>query len=308
MKNTKNPNYSDSYCLKLCDGTGWTISAEPSLSPWLRRFASILQLNQGQGDSGFHRLHYMNSYDKNRGDDMANLRHIRPDIQELSVSNVSYEHKASRVWYDHGSRDAICEVDNDADDDAEVVNMWYSTQPIFQRTNGKGGLAFHAGLGEWKGQGILFAGHGNAGKSTTCRRLPPHWSALCDDEVLAVRDGEKNYKVHPFPTWSDHLWRNLNNTWDVQYSVPLSAIFFICQSETDEVEPLGEGQAAALINEASIQTCRKFWARSDKMLQRKFRQEIFQNACEMAKKIPAYRLYITLHGRFWEKVEECLSV
>jgi SynChlorMet cassette protein ScmC len=237
---------------------------------------------------------------------MENLCRMNPDIRELQLSNASYEHKATRVWYDHGTRDTICEVDNSADEDAEVINMWFSTQPFFQRSIGKGGLAFHAGLAEWNGRGVLFAAHGGTGKSTTCRRLKPPWIALCDDEVLAVLDREKNYRVHPFPTWSDHLWRNLNNTWDVQYSVPLSAIFFICHSETNEVELLGEGEASAFINEASTQTCRKFWAKADKSLQREFRQEIFQNACEMAKKVPAYRLYLSLHGRFWEKVEEVL--
>jgi hypothetical protein len=35
-------------------------------------------------------------------------------------------------------------------------------------------------------------------------------------------------------------------------------------------------------------------------------KNIFNNAFEMAKVIPAYRLCISLNGRFWEEIEKVL--
>jgi len=139
------------------------------------------------------------------------------------------------------------------------------------------------------------------------RRLPEHWRTLCDDEALVVADRQEKYRAHPFPTWSEYLWKRSQKTWNVQYSVPLSAIFFLEQSGTDTIEPLGEGHAAVLITESASQIYEKFWRKSDQKDQREFREELFNNACTMAKKIPCYRLYVSLNGRFWEKMEDVLE-
>jgi hypothetical protein len=61
------------------------------------------------------------------------------------------------------------------------------------------------------------------------------------------------------------------------------------------------------MTESASQIYEKFWRRSDQKDQREFREELFNNACRMAKKIPCYRLYVGLHGRFWEKMENVLE-
>ena len=179
--------------------------------------------------------------------------------------------------------------------------------PIYQRSICLGGLPMHAGLAELDGQGILLAAPGDTGKSTCCRRLPEYWHPLGDDESLVVVDRKNKYRAHPFPTWSEYLWKRSEKTWNVQYSVSLAAIFFLEPSETDAVEPLGEGHAAVLMTESAAQIYEKFWRSSDEKDQRKNRGELFNNACKMAKRIPCYRLYVSLHGRFWEKMEEVLE-
>ena len=130
---------------------------------------------------------------------------------------------------------------------------------------------------------------------------------MCDDEVLVVFDNQENFRAHPFPTWSDYLWRGSEKTWNVQYSVPLCGVFFIEQSEVDEVVPLGKCESAVYMNESSTQVCRKYWGRADNEYQRTFRKNLFVNACGMAKKIPAFRLRVSLHGRFWEEIERILG-
>ncbi|OEU65498.1 MAG: SynChlorMet cassette protein ScmC, partial [Desulfobacterales bacterium PC51MH44] len=203
--------------------------------------------------------------------------------------------------------DVVCEVKDTKGPEIAFINMWFSLHPIYQRSIRGAGLPFHAALVELDGRGFLLAAPGDKGKSTCCGRLPDYWQPLCDDETLVVIDKQKTYRAHPFPTWSDYLWKRSEKIWNVQYSVPLCGVFFLEQSETDDVVPLGEGEAVVLMSESAMQICEKFWRALDIEDQRPFRKEIFSNACEMAKKIPAYRLGVSLHGRFWEKMEEALD-
>ena len=240
-----------------------------------------------------------------RGDEQAgNLR------KAIGGSRALWEHYdlgTCSTWFHSTSGDVICEIKDNSVYETQFMNMWYSTQAFFHRSVSGGGLPFHTGLAELNGQGILFAGPGNMGKSTCCRRLPDYWKPLCDDEALVVRDKKKEYRVHPFPTWSDYLWKRAENTWDVHYSVPLGAIFFIEQAETDEAKAVGPGEASILMRESATQVYRKFWRRLDKEDKRRLSLQLFSNACEMAKHIPAFRLSVTLDGKFWEEAEKALG-
>jgi SynChlorMet cassette protein ScmC len=148
---------------------------------------------------------------------------------------------------------------------------------------------------------------GNTGKSTCCRQLPHSWRALCDDEALIVRDDNRKYFVHPFPTWSDCLYQRSEKTWNVQQHVPLSVIFFLEKAETNEVIPIGQGQAAIFINQSATQVCQRSWINLDQQEESALREELFDNACELAKEIRVYKLRVSMNGRFWEKIEEVLS-
>lgn len=181
--------------------------------------------------------------------------------------------------------------------------MRYAVQPIQNSVTASGGLSFHAALLEKDNEGFLIAGPSGTGKSTCCRQIPRPWLPLCDDEVLVVRGKERIYYCHPFPTWSDHIENRAENTWDVQHSVPLKAIFFLEQSDIDQALPLKRGIAATRIYESAAQVYMRYWSygkpndnRQDKLL-------IFENACEMAQKTPTFTLRATLHGHFWEEME-----
>jgi SynChlorMet cassette protein ScmC len=184
--------------------------------------------------------------------------------------------------------------------------MWNALYPIYQKSIGRGGLPFHAALIEKKGAGVLLAASGDTGKSTCCRRLAANWTPLCDDEALVIADKEKRFRAHPFPTWSDYMYRGSDNTWDIQYSVPLCGVFFLEQSDTDETIALGQGEAAALVNKSVTQVCEKYWRTGSREFQRNFRRQVFNNAYALAKNIPAFKLRVSLNGRFWEKIEQAL--
>jgi SynChlorMet cassette protein ScmC len=207
-------------------------------------------------------------------------------------------------------RDTVLQDDRITQDDRntlEFIGMWSALYPIYQQSIGRGGLPFHAALIEKKGAGVLLAASGDTGKSTCSRRLATNWTPLCDDEALVIPDKEKRFRVHPFPTWSDYMRRGSDNTWDIQYSVPLCGVFFLEQSDTDEAIALGQGEAAGLVNESATQVCEKYWRRGNKEFQRNLRRQVFDNAYALAKNIPAFKLRVSLNGRFWEKIEQALG-
>lgn len=285
---------SSGYCLSLSDGSNWWLTADLDSAQWVDELAEIMELEKC-AQNGFPKIAFLKMAEETH-------RHWLSRDSGWSFTND----KLVRIWRHSTIPDAICELDDEDSHELKYIKMWNSLQPIYSQSIARGGLPFHAGLAEIDGRGIFIAATGDTGKSTCCRRLPDYWKALCDDEALAVFSGEGTYRIHPFPTWSDYIWERAKNSWGVQYSVPLSGAFFLEQSDTDEVVPLGSGEASVLISESAIQVCRKFWRRASEEEQRKFRREIFGNACEMAKHIPAFRLRATLHGSFWEQIENVI--
>jgi SynChlorMet cassette protein ScmC len=162
-------------------------------------------------------------------------------------------------------------------------------------------------LQQIQGKGILLAAPADTGKSTCCRRLPPPWKALCDEETLVLSNDAKHYIAHPFPTWSDYFRKRSHRTWDVQRHIPVSALFFLEQSEEDEVIPLGKGEAAVLAQQLAIHVCYRYFTHLDHEQVRTRKEILFENACEIAKTIPAFKLRVSLTGRFWEKIEAVIS-
>jgi SynChlorMet cassette protein ScmC len=78
------------------------------------------------------------------------------------------------------------------------------------------------------------------------------------------------------------------------------------QAETDEVLPLGQGEAAAYIHHSAMAVYRRRLYHLDRRESKSLRLKLFDNACELAKAIPAFKLRVSLKGRFWEKIEAVL--
>jgi SynChlorMet cassette protein ScmC len=184
--------------------------------------------------------------------------------------------------------------------------MWFSLLCVYNKAIEQGGLPFHSALVQSGGKGVLLAGKGNIGKSTCARRIALPWQAVCDDETLVVRDTAGSYKAHPFPTWSDYLYKRREPTWDVQQSFPLSAIFFLQQAESDEAIPLGGAKAAVCINESATQVCRRNWRGLTYKEEAAFKKKVFENACLLAKAVPVFILHFSLKGKFWKEIEKVL--
>lgn len=298
---------SEACSLLLSDGSGWCLRGDQDNAKLLRKLATIMELKERAGN-GLPNLIFCR--DRNTNAALKGMIDQAPPKSYASRCDDAWDfhdHSTLRIWFHDHIPDVICEVKQIENPEIELINMWFALQPIYQQSIRKGGLPFHGGLVERDGRGFLLVASGGAGKSTCCRRLPEHWQPLCDDETLVVLGEEKKYRAHPFPTWSDYLWKRSEKTWNTEHSVLLLGVFFIEQSETDAVVPVGEGQAAVLMTESATQVCEKFWRNLIEKDEKRLRTELFNNACVMAKQIPAYRLCVSLKGRFWEKIEQVLG-
>jgi SynChlorMet cassette protein ScmC len=291
-----------SYQLDLGNGLCWSLSACDVTGKWLDKLAYIMRL-EPSGTNNMAKIVFckMGNFPRVKERYHAEYR----DLNSCGDATgwFAYDNRNVRIWFNDTISDVICEIDNDGID---IVNMWTSLHPISQRVQDGGGLPFHAALLELDGQGIILAASGDTGKSTSCSRLPDYWHPLCDDEVLVVYEPENGYRAHPFPTWSEYLWKSCDKSWNVQHSVPLRALFFLEQAQSDEVIPLGGGQAAVSLNQSATQISGKFWRILDDETKKQSAKFQFDNACNMAKSIPAFTLRASLHGRFWEEIEKTL--
>jgi len=203
--------------------------------------------------------------------------------------------------------DLICELWADGGSDEEILGIAAALYPIQVQAQMTGGLPLHAALLERDGQAVAIAAPSGTGKSTCCRRIPAPWRALCDDEVLVVRDAGGAYQAHPFPTWSEYVRRTAHRTWNVQRAFPLRAVFLLQRSPADFARPLGKAEAAPLIYHSARQTFQRYLVRMDEKKKRSACMTLLDNACLMARQLPVYALGASLGGSFWEKIDQALE-
>lgn len=285
------------YKLSLSDGCRWRITSAGELDSWLQELAGILGLTAGNGAGDAHLT--FTSFHKNNHSGNPVISADNPDWKIYRQPSLNLSHNIDL-------RNFICEINGDKNNgDMKFVNMWVSLQSLYLKAIENGGIPLHAALIERNGKGILIAGEGDTGKSTCAKRLQEVWKPLCDDETLVVFDKDI-YRAHPFPTWSDYIFRDLKKSWNVEYSVPLSAIFFLEQSERDDVQPLAKAEAALMINSSAGQVCNHFYRDSGAGERRSQTIKIFDNACKLAEKIPCFILKASREGSFWEEMEKAL--
>jgi len=294
------------YRLRLANGQGWHIIATEGVQSWVEKLASIMELEPGNG-KGYPRLIFIQNK-KGKKTQQEPIVGLDPKIREDFPKSgwEARESHAIRIWSHHGTPDIFCEIGYGEGYARDIFEMLLAIYPIFERAQNWGALPLHAALLERNGIGVLLVASSDTGKTTCCSRLRSPWRPLCDDETLIVQNHQKRYLAHPFPTWSDYIFKRSNRTWNIEYHLPLSAIFFLEQSETDEVLAIGQGEAAVHINHSARQVCCRRLYYLGLQETKSMRTKLFENACEFAKVIPAFKLRVSLKGRFWEKIEAVL--
>ena len=295
-------SYSKGYCLRLSDGNDWWITGYGDSIRFAEEFADIIALEECSS-SDLPKLIYFRRPKDATGRSIAFYN--QNPLTSKSVWGVE-DYRIIIIWYGHS--DVLCEIMNEGSNGtSNYIAMWYSLYAVYQRSMKMGGLPFHSGLAEFEGKGVLLAGSSGSGKSTCYQRLPDHWKSLCDDETLVVLTKDNVYRAHPCPTWSNYLSGHTEKKCNVQYSVPVSAFFFLEQSENNEVIPIPAHRASILIAKSSIQIFMKsepFRHRKDRVA---IQSLVFNNAVNMAKAIPAFILRVSLNGQFWKEIEKTLE-
>jgi hypothetical protein len=92
------------------------------------------------------------------------------------------------------------------------------------------GCYLHAGGVVLEGQGLLFVGHSEAGKSTTVTMLRDKGEILCDDRII-VRKRREGFRI--YGTWSHGDVPDVSAA-----SAPLKAVLFLEQASENRIIPL----------------------------------------------------------------------
>jgi SynChlorMet cassette protein ScmC len=122
-----------------------------------------------------------------------------------------------------------------------------------------------------------------------------------------MKDGYNRYVAHPMPTWSNLLLDKPPKSWAVEGNIPVSAIFFLKQSDRDEVIAIDSGIGTVLINQVSSQILRRSWKLDELSKQLEMKKKLFDLSCELAKELPCLILHISLKGKFWRGIEAVLT-
>ena len=194
-----------------------------------------------------------------------NKDNLPPATDKVNQWKLYKQGSVYRIWSHDHTPEIFVELNKNFIDHKEIkiINMWSSLRVIYRHYINKSGGPIHAALAEFKNKGILIAASGGTGKSTCSKRFPDYWNTLSDDTALIVRHKSDNFRVHPMPTWSDHLWSTKLSTFRSSYSVGLSALFFLEQASVDEVVPLQKICAANKIFDSFKQIWESYWEREE---------------------------------------------
>jgi len=290
----------------LANGQRWHIVASDEIKPLIEKLTAIMELRTCE-PNGYPKLIFIQRESDEELEPPTFSRNVHT-LEGLPRDGWKARNLgALKLWSHCDVSDVICETRPERNHDLDIIRMWLSLHPIYMRAQDSGGLPMHAALVVKNGIGVLLSAPGATGKSTCCRRLPLPWQALCDDETFIVQNSQKKYWAHPFPTWSHLLRKDFEHTWNVERSFPLSAIFFLERGETDVAIPIGQGEATILITQSARDVWRRSWRNLARGEERALRNQLFDNACQLAKAVPAFSLRASLNGRFWEKMERVLE-
>jgi len=294
------------YLLPLSDGQAWRIIATEGVKSWVDRLAKIMGLSQCESNEYPRLIFIWNKSFAGSGSEL--IGRLGSDLKKgLPPEGWNpWNYSDLRLWSHPDAQDVVCEIGPVQGTEQDILRMRSSLQPVYQKAQDAGGLPLHAALVKRNGMGVMLAGPKNTGKSTCCSRIPRPWYTLSDEETLVIMSNENGYMAHPFPTWSDYLTKRSNRTWKVRNHLPLSSIFFLEQSDTDEVTPIGLGEAAVFVYQTAMQVCHRYFTHLEYEQVRTRKEILFENACKLAKTVPAFKLRVSLRGRFWEKMESVL--
>jgi MoaA/NifB/PqqE/SkfB family radical SAM enzyme len=137
------------------------------------------------------------------------------------------------------------------------------------------------------GQGLLFVGHSEAGKSTMLKMLRGQGEILCDDRII-LRRWPEGFRIHG--TWSHGELPDVSPA-----SAPLRAILYLEQAQTNELIPIEEKREKLgrfLSHVVKPLVTADWW------------EKTLDLAGYVATEVPAYRLKFDKSGRVLDLLQE----
>jgi hypothetical protein len=149
----------------------------------------------------------------------------------------------------------------------------------------EGGLLIHAASAVRNGRAFLFTGVSGAGKTTISRLAPPETNLLTDEISYVRRDGTR-YVAYGTP-FAGELAEPGENI-----KAPVAGLYFLEKGPHNVVEQMRESEAAQRLLENVL-----FFADDQELV-----SLVFESACELVGKVPAYRLTFYPDQRAWELI------
>ncbi|MCL4532396.1 MAG: hypothetical protein M1582_04290 [Actinobacteria bacterium] len=140
------------------------------------------------------------------------------------------------------------------------------------------------------GQGLLFVGHSEAGKSTTVTMLRSEGEILCDDRIV-VRRWPEGFRIHG--TWSHGDVPVVSSA-----SAPLRAILFIEQAPENRLVPIQDRREVVKLLPFYV---------VKPLVTADWWQKTLDLVGEIAREVPAYRLRLDRSGQVISVLKQLLA-
>ncbi len=174
---------------------------------------------------------------------------------------------------------------------AQSLSLFPTDQIWLARAlSGHNAFILHAAGMKLAGQGVLFAGHSGAGKSTMVTLMRGAGEILCDDRIV-VRRWPGGFRIHG--TWSHGDVPDVSAT-----SAPLRAILFLEQAKENRLVPLPDARerlerVLALLIKPLVSG--DWW------------EQVLAVIAKLVSEVPAYRLRFDRSGRIGPLVASLLA-
>jgi MoaA/NifB/PqqE/SkfB family radical SAM enzyme len=152
-----------------------------------------------------------------------------PNIHRVAVFNS--DHTRARIYNDAAREKTF------QDGNLASLTLFPTDQILLaQLLADRQGCYLHSCGVVLDGQGLLFVGHSEAGKSTTTKLLRGHAEILCDDRII-IRQWADGFKIHG--TWSHGEVPDVSSA-----SAPLKSVLFLIKDTENRIVPITDTREA----------------------------------------------------------------
>ncbi len=169
----------------------------------------------------------------------------------------------------------------------QTLTMTATDQIMLSRVLAERRACFlHASGIKYRGRGLVFIGHSEAGKSTMIRLTQSHAEVLCDERII-VREWPEGFRIHG--NWS-HGEIPITSPADA----PAAALLFLKKSRENKIEEIGKAEAIRRLIGCLIKPLetRDWWEKQLSLLE------------DMVDRIPTYVLHFDLSGQVLQVLDQ----